>query len=83
MLQIKRTELKLMAETLQKNEQGEIILTEQYKQQSAEVRRLAEAQIAFDQGIKDGRTNVGNYSDALKGIAESTGLFKGELGNAR
>lgn len=81
LLQIKRTELKLMAETLQKNEQGEIVLTEQYKQQSAEVKRLAEAQIAFDQGIKDGRTNVGNYSDALKGVAESTGLFKGELGN--
>lgn len=81
LLQIKRTELKLMAETLQKNEQGEIVLTEQYKQQSAEVRRLAEAQIAFDQGIKDGRTNVGNYSDALKGVAESTGIFKGELGN--
>jgi len=81
LLQIKRTELKLMAETLQKNEQGEIVLTEQYKQQSAEVKRLAEAQIAFDQGIKDGRTNVGNYSDALKGVAESTGIFKGELGN--
>ena len=81
MLQIKRTELKLMADTLQKNEQGELILTEQYKQQSAEVRKLAEAQIAFDQGIKDGRTNVGNYSDALKGVAESTGIFKGELGN--
>ena len=81
LLQIKRTELKLMAQTLGENEKGELILTEQYKQQSAEVRKLAEAQILFDQGIKDGRTNVGNYSDALKGVAESTGLFQGQLGN--
>ena len=67
-LQLKRTQLKLLEDTMQRNADGSIELTAQYVKESAEVKRLAEAVISFDQKIKDGRTNVGNYAAALEGL---------------
>lgn len=83
LLQIKRTELKLAANTIKQNVDGTFELTEEYKKQSAEVERLAAIQLQFDQGIKDGRTNVGNYSAAFSDALEKTGLFSGKLGEFR
>lgn len=70
-LQLKRTSLKLLEDTMQRNADGSIELTAQYVKESAEVKRLADAVISFDQKIKDGRTNVGNYAASLEGLFNS------------
>lgn len=73
LLQLKRTSLKLLEDTLERNADGTIQLTAAYVKESAEVKKLAEIQIAFDQNIKDGRTNVGNYASAF---AQLTALIE-------
>lgn len=67
-LQSKR--LREMADSLTIAEDGTIELTEEYKKQSAVVKDLKDAIIAFDKGISDGRTTVGLYSDALNKFSD-------------
>lgn len=81
--QIASINLKNLEGTLKRNEDGTFELTEAYKVQAEAVRKAKEAVIAFDQGIKDGRTNVGNYSDSFTDAIERTGLFGGKLGELR
>lgn len=77
--QLAQTQLKLMAGSLQQNADGTIELTEEYKKQAEQVRIAKEALIAFDQGIKDGRTNVGNYTASFSDAIEKSGLFNDQL----
>lgn len=81
--QLAQTNLKLLEGTLKKNADGTFILTEEYKKASEQVKTAKEALIAFDQGIKDGRTNVGNYASSLEQALQNTGLFSGALGSLR
>lgn len=81
--QIAQTNLKLLAGTLKQNADGTIELTEEYLKAAEQVREAKEAIIAFDQEIKDGRTNVGNYAESIKEAFEQTGIFGGALGNVR
>jgi hypothetical protein len=58
--------LKSLENTLQVNADGTIELTEEYKKQQAVLENLKGAIIEFDLGIKNGKTNVGLYGDAIK-----------------
>lgn len=81
--QLAQTRLKLMEGTLQRNADGTFILTDAYKKQALEVKQAKDALIAFDQGISDGRTNVGNYAASIQDVIEKTGLMEGVFGKAR
>lgn len=81
--QLAQTNLKLLEGTLKKNADGTFVLTEEYKKASEQVKTAKEALISFDQGIKDGRTNVGNYASSLEQALQNTGLFSGSLGALR
>lgn len=81
--QLAQTNLKLLEGTLKKNADGTFQLTDEYKKAAEQVKTAKEAIIAFDQGIKDGRTNVGNYASSLSEALEKTGLFSGALGSVR
>lgn len=81
--QIAAINLKNLEGTIKRNADGTIILTDAYLKQKQAVDTAKSAIIAFDQGIKDGRTNVGNYSASFTEAIEKTGLFKGQLGILR
>jgi hypothetical protein len=78
--QLAQTQLKLLEGTLKKNADGTFDLTDAYKKQAEEVEKAKSAIIKFDQGINDGRSNVGNYTQAIKGAFLQTGAFGGQLG---
>lgn len=70
-----RKKLTEMADAIVRNEDGTITLSEAYKEQAEKVRQLKEAQIAFDQALADGRTNVGNYTDSIKEAFSEFSVF--------
>jgi hypothetical protein len=80
--QIAQTQLKLLEGTLKRNEDGTFALTEEYIRQKEEVEAAKNAIIQFDQGIKDGRTNVGNYTASIKDAIAGTGILGQSLGGA-
>jgi len=57
------------------NADGSIEVTEEYKKQAEEVKKLKDAIIAFDQSVSAGQTNVGNYKQAFKEAIEQTGGY--------
>lgn len=57
------------------NEDGSIELTEQYKEQAKKVEQLKNAIIEFDQNVKAGGTNVGNYTESIKKALSEQTLF--------
>jgi len=59
-----------------KNEEGSIELTEEFEKQKQSVEQLRAAIIEFDQSVKDGRTNVGNYADAMREVLDEAGLLR-------
>lgn len=65
MHQLAQIELKKQEGLLRTNSDGTIVLTDAYKKASEKVDIAKTAIIQFDQGIKDGRTNVGNYKVAI------------------
>jgi hypothetical protein len=77
--QIAQIQLKNLAGTLKQNADGTHELTEEYKQASLKVLQAKEAVLAFDAGIKDGRTNVGNYASSMAQALNNTGLFGDKL----
>lgn len=77
--QIAQIQLKNLAGTLKQNADGTHELTEEYKQASVKVLQAKEAVLAFDAGIKDGRTNVGNYASSLFGAIGNTGVLGEKL----
>jgi hypothetical protein len=74
-LNLAQKQLKDLGETLKVNEDGTIELTDAYVQQAEKVRKLKDAQLEFDKGIKDGRSNVGNYQAAIEDALGSFNLF--------
>lgn len=74
--------LKTLADTVQRNADGTIELTDEYKAASDEVRRLKDGLLEFNAGIKDGRLNVGNYSQAIEGAIGKLGGLGKSLGPA-
>lgn len=74
-LALAQKELSAQKGLLKQNEDGTIELSEAYEKASSQVLNAKEALIEFDQGIKDGRTNVGNYKDAITEAFESQSLF--------
>lgn len=64
--QLAQIQLKNLEGTLRRNEDGTIELTDEYVRQSKAVEEAKKAIISFDQGIKDGRSNVGNYQSSLE-----------------
>jgi len=81
--QIAAIQLKNLEGTLKRNAEGNIILTDTYLKQKQRVDEAKTAIIAFDQGIKDGRTNVGNYTESFTAAIDKTGIFNGQLGVLR
>lgn len=77
--QIAQINLKNLEGTLKKNKDGTFELTQEYVQAKEKVLQAKDAIIQFDQGIKDGRTNVGNYTSSLIDAIDQTGLFGGKL----
>ena len=77
--QLAQINLKNLEGTLKKNADGTYELTDAYKAASKEVLQAKEAVLAFDAGIKDGRTNVGNYTASFVEAINQTGLFGGKL----
>ena len=78
-------QLKLLKNTIKQNSDGTIELTDEYKAASAEVLKLKNGLLLFNEGIKDGRLNVGNYKQAFSDSIKESGLFEGALrktGNA-
>lgn len=71
--------LKTLSGTIQTNADGTITLTDEYKKQSAEVRKLKDGLLEFNAGIKDGRLNVGNYAEGFKQAFNETRNFGGGL----
>jgi hypothetical protein len=59
-------QLKKMADTLAVAEDGTIQTTEEYKKQADELAKLKQALIDYDLGVKNGKTSVGLYGDAIK-----------------
>ena len=72
-------QLKTLSGTIQKNADGTIILTDEYKKQQQEVVKLKDGLLQFNAGIKDGRLNVGNYAEGFKQALSSTSNFGGGL----
>ena len=62
------------------NVDGSIELTEEYKKQAEEVKRLKDAIIAFDQNVSAGQTNVGNYAQSFKDAIAQTKIFGVSVG---
>lgn len=58
-------QLKSLQGTIVKNADGTITLSEEYKRASEEVAKAKNALNQFTTGVKDGRNNVGLYSDAI------------------
>jgi len=73
--------LKTQAGNLRKTADGTFELTEQGKAAAAEVLKLKEGVLKFNASIKDGRLNVGNYTQSIKEALQDTGLFNGVLGD--
>lgn len=72
--------LKTMEGTMKKNKDGSFQLTEAYKAQAEKVKAAKDALIAFDLGISDGRTNVGNYANSLDGMKQQIADLTAKLG---
>lgn len=64
-------QLKQMKGTLKTNEDGTIELSEAYETQYKKVLQLKQAQLDFDQNIKNGKSNVGNYKSVFEGLTGS------------
>lgn len=81
--QLAQITLKNLEGTLKKNADGTYELTDAYKAASKEVLQAKEAVLKFDAGIKDGRTNVGNYTASFVEAINQTGLFGSKLALAK
>lgn len=71
--------LKSLEGTIIKNADGTYTLSEEYKKAAEEVANAKEALNQFTTGVKDGRNNVGLYSDAIN---EAFGGLSGQLSSA-
>ena len=80
-MELARRELVKQEGTIKKNADGTFELTEAYIKASEDVEKAKNAIIEFDQGIKDGRSNVGNYEESLKSALEGVDLFGVSLGD--
>jgi hypothetical protein len=72
--------LKLLKNTVKQNADGTFVLTKEYTKQQAEVLKLKDGLLKFNEGIKDGRLNVGNYAASFKDAFANSGLFGQSLG---
>ncbi|MGL4781707.1 MAG: hypothetical protein ACRCXN_12890 [Bacteroidales bacterium] len=79
-LKLLEAELRKAGNTMVLQADGTYEVNEAYKDQIERVRKLKEAQLAFDGAIKDGRSNVGNYDTALKGITDRLSIFGISIG---
>ena len=75
--------LKTLANTVKVNADGTIVLTAEYKKAQAEVLKLKEGLLEFNAGIKDGRLNVGNYTQSFQQAIQNTGLFGQAIGQVQ
>jgi hypothetical protein len=73
--------LKTQAGNLKQNADGTFELTEQGKAAAEGVLKLKEGVLKFNASIKDGRLNVGNYTQSIREALQDTGLFNGVLGD--
>lgn len=73
--------LKLLKNTVKQNADGTFVLTKEYTKQQEEVLKLKNGLLLFNEGIKDGRLNVGNYASSIKDAFANTGLFGQALGS--
>ena len=75
-----QTQLKLMANTLVKNKQGELELSAEYKNAAEQLKKKKDALDAFNKGIGDNRSLVGSYGDAIKEAFGEGGVLSKSLG---
>lgn len=68
--QLAQNQLKNLEGTLKQNEDGTLELSEAYVEASQKVDRAKQALLEFNEGISDGRLNVGRYGAALGGLED-------------
>jgi hypothetical protein len=81
-LALENAALKNLAQTLIIQEDGTFKINEAYDEQFQKVRKLKDAQLAFDKVIREGRTNVGNYQQSVEDALKSANLFGISIGKA-
>jgi hypothetical protein len=80
--QVAETQLKLLEGTLARNAEGQFELTDEYTRASAKVREYKDALLQFNAGVLDGRLNVGNYAESIKGLEQRLAEFASAQQNA-
>jgi len=75
--------LKNLEGTLERTAEGTIVLTEEFTRAKAETERAKEALNQFGLSTKDGRLNVGNYTEALTASLNKFPLFTEGLSSIR
>jgi hypothetical protein len=79
--QLAQTQLKLTGGLYTKNAQGVMELNANYQKQKVVVDNAKKSLDAFGKGIHDNRLNVGNYSEAFRGLGQSLSSIPGPVGN--
>jgi hypothetical protein len=77
-----QTALKLESDTMRRNTDGTLQLTEKYILLSKETNNVKIALDSFGKGIHDNRLNVGNYSEAIEGALGKFSALPGPIGKA-
>lgn len=72
-IQIEMLRLGKLGNAYTVNAQGQRVLSQEYINASKRVADAKEALIAYDQQIKDGRSNVGRYSESMKIAFQNVG----------
>lgn len=78
-----KKKLNELADAFKINEDGSIELTEAYKEQAKIVEQLKSAIIEFDQNVKAGNTNVGNYTASFKKAIGEMKIFGVSVSNVQ
>mgnify|MGYP001369188048 CR=1 FL=1 len=76
-------QLKIQEGTLKVNADGTRVLTEEYNKASEKVKSAKDAIDKFNKGIGDGRSSVGQYTEAIKTAFADQGLLSGQIGNLK
>lgn len=73
-------QLKTLANTLKINADGTVELTAEYQKAQQQVLNLKDGLLKFNSGIKDGRLNVGNYTQSFQQAIQGFSGFGGAIG---
>lgn len=76
-------QLKIQEGTLKVNADGTRVLTDEYNKAAEKVKLAKDSIDKFNKGIGDGRSSVGQYTEAIKTAFADQGLLSGQIGNLK